>query len=210
MSRSEEEKSRDSEGLELLIKAGVPRKDAPDLLLRLKETFGVVAARSSNDELGQTPELTREFRTATDTKEVGRGHRVADAPFETFLVFGDSNLYAHRQNKGYGYQCNVFGYIHEVYGEWIMRGVASRNPVTQADIKAADPRLYWRMYDDMRKKGGMPDWLYLPLDESEPKISMAELERKMASFPTDLKLLPKPRARIRSKLMEKLRAQYGD
>lgn len=142
----------------------------------------------------------REFQSTRVTKRVGGADMVADRPFEEFKAFGESHLYEHRMGQGYGYQCNAFGFVLNVYREWIVRGVEVSNPLTQADIKAVDRKLYWKLFSDAKKNGGMPSWLYLPEDGRETSITAEELLTRIDSCPNNLKMFQKPRLRTEAQI----------
>lgn len=144
----------------------------------------------------------REFRSVRVTKRAGNNDMVAGRPFEEFKDFAECHSYERRESQGFGYQCNPFGFVLAVYREWMVWGVESGNPLTQADIKAADPRLYWQLFNKSQKAGGIPNWLYLPEDASAPVISKEELQERISERPDDLKMFKKPRIRTERDIAE--------
>jgi hypothetical protein len=173
------EDDRDDECLKLLVEHGVQSEDARHVLSAIKATYDIAAAAA--EPLIEPSEPAFQFRRST-RKQAGKNHTVAGATFEEFKWYADAHMWLNRCDNGYPWRCDVHGYIADVYGKWIERGVKAGQPLAQADIKAVDLAL-WNRLQTANTAIGMPTWLYLPpaKDAALVGITEAELALKLSS-----------------------------
>jgi hypothetical protein len=160
---------------------------------------------SADTELNERGKASEQFQNVVAP--------VADAPFSEFKAHAEQHLWDDRIGKGYrkrgrNHALFVFGYVHEVYGGWIERGVRAGSPLTIEDFRSADKPLFRRLNLELKRRE-MPDWLYLPLNKgAEPPISLEDFQAKLAGVPGDLQLMRPPYKP--SRYILELRARYGE
>lgn len=169
-------------------------------MLQIARLSGVFRGMSENNENEKDAEATIKavweklgVRPSAETRPSGR--KVADVSFEEFKQYADERQWELREAIGYRRNCGVFAFTHSVYGSWIERGVEHQKPVTLEDIKAVDRTLHARLTNAAERTGGLPNWLYLPADNTAPPITREELKEKLAEHPEHPNLWKKPYVR---------------
>lgn len=190
-----EKDPEDIECLELLVDHGIDQEKAPEVLRLLKERFALTASHSSPPPEAEPSLTAKDFEAASSGKSK-ESRTVAGAPFEEFDAFAKANQWQTRRDRGLPWKTDVFQYIKDTYKYWISRGKTSGQPLTQADLKAADQLLYKRLQHDMsvlRAKGvaipdfGVPaakDAALIGLDPESARLLLASREQGRVGMAT--------------------------